>query len=138
MTKPAAAIFQHALAQMGQLSPARAADGGDNPKTDIAGAAAPGACHLLGNPSGRRSWEATHEIHHFAHLCAMCWESRSPCPQGCKTRQPMGCLFCIRPAAAEAGRSSQASSKATRGQHGLVEVELRMMVGGARLAPRMR
>ncbi len=72
VTKPAAAIFQHALAQMGQPSPARVLMVGDNPKTDIAGAAAQGLATCWYNP-GRETGpcEATHEIHHFAHLCAI-------------------------------------------------------------------
>ena len=69
MTKPAAAIFQHALALMGQPSPARVLMVGDNPKTDIAGAAAQGLATCWYNPARQQGpSEATHEIHHFAHL----------------------------------------------------------------------
>ena len=69
VTKPAAAIFQHALDLMGQPSPARVLMVGDNPKTDIAGAAAQGLATCWYNPSREAGpCEATHEIHHFAHL----------------------------------------------------------------------
>ena len=69
VTKPAAAIFQHALALMGQPSPARVLMVGDNPKTDIAGAAAQGLATCWYNPARQQGpSEATHEIHHFAHL----------------------------------------------------------------------
>ncbi len=69
VTKPAAAIFQHTLALMGQPSPARVLMVGDNPKTDIAGAAAQGLATCWYNPARHDTeCEATHEIHHFAHL----------------------------------------------------------------------
>lgn len=69
VTKPAAAIFQHALALMGQPSPARVLMVGDNPKTDIAGAAAQGLATCWYNPARHDAHcDATHEIHHFAHL----------------------------------------------------------------------
>ena len=48
------------------------ADGGDNPKTDIAGAAAQGLATCWYNPARQDGpCEATHEIHHFAHLSAI-------------------------------------------------------------------
>ena len=51
----------------------------------------------------------------------------------------MGCLVCIRRLlAAEAGEQPGLQQGHSGGQHGFVEVELRMMVGAARLAPRMR
>ncbi|MBV7415244.1 pyrimidine 5'-nucleotidase [Aeromonas encheleia] len=72
VTKPAAAIFQHALELMGQPSPARVLMVGDNPKTDIAGAAAQGLATCWYNPARQQvACEATHEIHHFAHLFAI-------------------------------------------------------------------
>lgn len=72
VTKPAAAIFQHTLALMGQPSPTRVLMVGDNPKTDIAGAAAQGLATCWYNPDRQDTeCEATHEIHHFAHLSAI-------------------------------------------------------------------
>lgn len=72
VTKPAAAIFQHALDQMGQPSPARVLMVGDNPKTDIAGAAAQGLATCWYNPERHdTACESTHEIHHFAQLSAI-------------------------------------------------------------------
>ncbi|MGY3943871.1 pyrimidine 5'-nucleotidase [Aeromonas tecta] len=69
VTKPAAAIFQHALDLMGQPSPARVLMVGDNPKTDIAGAAAQGLATCWYNPQHHDTpCEATHQIHHFAQL----------------------------------------------------------------------
>lgn len=72
VTKPAAAIFLHALELMGQPSPARVLMVGDNPKTDIAGAAAQGLATCWYNPERHDTpCESTHEIHHFAHLSAI-------------------------------------------------------------------
>lgn len=72
VTKPAAAIFQYALDLMGQPSPARVLMVGDNPKTDIAGAAAQGLATCWYNPERHDTpCESTHEIHHFAHLGAI-------------------------------------------------------------------
>ena len=72
VTKPAAAIFLHALELMGQPSPARVLMVGDNPKTDIAGAAAQGLATCWYNPERHDTpCESTHEIHHFAHLNAI-------------------------------------------------------------------
>ena len=72
VTKPAAAIFQHALGLMKQPQPTRVLMVGDNPKTDIAGAAAQGLATCWYNPA-RQDAEcgATHEIHHFAQLSAI-------------------------------------------------------------------
>jgi len=72
VTKPAAAIFQHALELMQRPDPARVLMVGDNPKTDIAGAAAQGLATCWYNPARQDGpCEATHEIHHFAHLSAI-------------------------------------------------------------------
>ncbi|WP_421301462.1 pyrimidine 5'-nucleotidase [Aeromonas veronii] len=69
VTKPAPAIFQHTLSLMGQPDPARVLMVGDNPKTDIAGAAAQGLATCWYNPARQAGeCDATHEIHHFAHL----------------------------------------------------------------------
>ncbi|UAK70703.1 pyrimidine 5'-nucleotidase [Aeromonas enteropelogenes] len=69
VTKPAPAIFQHTLSLMGQPDPARVLMVGDNPKTDIAGAAAQGLATCWYNPAkASHPCEATHEIHHFSHL----------------------------------------------------------------------
>lgn len=51
VTKPAAAIFQHALELMQRPDPARVLMVGDNPKTDIAGAAAQGLATCWYNPA---------------------------------------------------------------------------------------
>jgi putative hydrolase of the HAD superfamily len=54
---------------MGQPDPARVLMVGDNPKTDIAGAAAQGLATCWYNPARQAGeCDATHEIHHFAHL----------------------------------------------------------------------
>ncbi|PJG58658.1 pyrimidine 5'-nucleotidase [Aeromonas cavernicola] len=80
VTKPDAAIFQHALAQMGQPSPARVLMVGDNLSTDIAGAAAQGIATCWYNPKRVPSdGVATHEIHHFSELAALLCE---PSPLG--------------------------------------------------------
>ncbi|WP_434662420.1 pyrimidine 5'-nucleotidase [Aeromonas sp. NJAU223] len=72
VTKPAPAIFQLALERMGRPDPARVLMVGDNPKTDIAGAAAQGLATCWYNPARQdASCEPTHEIHHFAHLGAI-------------------------------------------------------------------
>ena len=69
VTKPDPAIFQHTLSLMGQPDPARVLMVGDNPKTDIAGAAAQGLATCWYNPARQAGeCDATHEIHHFAHL----------------------------------------------------------------------
>ncbi|EKP0309075.1 pyrimidine 5'-nucleotidase [Aeromonas veronii] len=72
VTKPAPAIFQHTLSLMGRPDPARVLMVGDNPKTDIAGAAAQGLATCWYNP-GKQCGEcdATHEIHHFSHLAGI-------------------------------------------------------------------
>lgn len=72
VTKPDPAIFQHTLSLMGAPDPARVLMVGDNPKTDIAGAAAQGLATCWYNP-GKQSGEcdATHEIHHFSHLAGI-------------------------------------------------------------------
>ena len=72
VTKPAPAIFQLALERMGRPDPARVLMVGDNPKTDIAGAAAQGLATCWYNPARHDTpCESTHEIHHFAHLGAI-------------------------------------------------------------------
>ncbi|MGY4025781.1 pyrimidine 5'-nucleotidase [Aeromonas rivuli] len=69
VTKPAAAIFEQSLALMGRPDPARVLMVGDNPKTDIAGAAAMGLATCWYNPQGQAGDCApTHEIRHFTHL----------------------------------------------------------------------
>lgn len=69
VTKPEPAIFQHTLSLMGQPDPAQVLMVGDNPKTDIAGAAAQGLATCWYNPARQVSeCDATHEIYHFAHL----------------------------------------------------------------------
>ncbi|MBS4694203.1 pyrimidine 5'-nucleotidase [Aeromonas allosaccharophila] len=72
VTKPDPAIFQHTLSLMGQPDPARVLMVGDNPKTDIAGAAAQGLATCWYNPE-RQAGDcgATHEIHHFSHLAGI-------------------------------------------------------------------
>ncbi|MGL4933075.1 MAG: pyrimidine 5'-nucleotidase [Aeromonas sp.] len=72
VTKPDPAIFQHTLSLMGQPDPARVLMVGDNPKTDIAGAAAQGLATCWYNP-GRHvnECDATHEIHHFSTLAGI-------------------------------------------------------------------
>lgn len=69
VTKPAPAIFQHTLSLMGEPDPARVLMVGDNPRTDIAGAAAQGLATCWYNPERQAdACQATHEIHHFSHL----------------------------------------------------------------------
>lgn len=69
VTKPSAAIFEQSLALMGRPDPARVLMVGDNPKTDIAGAAAMGLATCWYNPHGQEGECApTHEIRHFSHL----------------------------------------------------------------------
>lgn len=69
VTKPDPAIFLHTLSLMGQPDPARVLMVGDNPKTDIAGAAAQGLATCWYNPERQAGeCDATHEIHHFSHL----------------------------------------------------------------------
>ncbi|WP_270693619.1 MULTISPECIES: pyrimidine 5'-nucleotidase [unclassified Aeromonas] len=72
VTKPDPAIFQHTLSLMGQPDPARVLMVGDNPKTDIAGAAAQGLATCWYNPERQAGDSgATHEIHHFSHLAGI-------------------------------------------------------------------
>lgn len=72
VTKPDPAIFQHTLSLMGQPDPARVLMVGDNPKTDIAGAAAQGLATCWYNPERQAGeCDATHEIHHFSHLAGI-------------------------------------------------------------------
>ncbi|WP_139709439.1 pyrimidine 5'-nucleotidase [Aeromonas allosaccharophila] len=72
VTKPDPAIFQHTLSLMGQPDPARVLMVGDNPKTDIAGAAAQGLATCWYNPERQTGDSgATHEIHHFSHLAGI-------------------------------------------------------------------
>ncbi|WDO00930.1 pyrimidine 5'-nucleotidase [Aeromonas allosaccharophila] len=72
VTKPGPAIFQHTLSLMGQPDPARVLMVGDNPKTDIAGAAAQGLATCWYNPERQAGDSgATHEIHHFSHLAGI-------------------------------------------------------------------
>lgn len=72
VTKPDPAIFQHTLSLMGQPDPARVLMVGDNPKTDIAGAAAQGLATCWYNPERQAGDSgATHEIHHFFHLAGI-------------------------------------------------------------------
>ncbi|HEY9898684.1 MAG TPA: pyrimidine 5'-nucleotidase [Pantanalinema sp.] len=67
--KPEPAIFQHALSLMGQPDAARVLMVGDNPHTDIAGAAAQGLATCWYNPAkADPACAPTHEIHHFSHL----------------------------------------------------------------------
>lgn len=70
--KPEPAIFQHTLALMGQPDAARVLMVGDNPHTDIAGAAAQGLATCWYNPAKTDlACDCTHEIHHFSHLSAI-------------------------------------------------------------------
>ncbi|HHQ4573232.1 TPA: pyrimidine 5'-nucleotidase [Aeromonas veronii] len=72
VTKPDPAIFQHTLSLMGQPDPARVLMVGDNPKTDIAGAAAQGLATCWYNPERQAGDSgATHEINHFSHLAGI-------------------------------------------------------------------
>lgn len=72
VTKPDPAIFQHTLSLMGQPDPARVLMVGDNPKTDIAGAAAQGLATCWYNPERQAGDSgATHEIYHFSHLAGI-------------------------------------------------------------------
>ncbi|WP_429011358.1 pyrimidine 5'-nucleotidase [Aeromonas allosaccharophila] len=72
VTKPDPAIFHHTLSLMGQPDPARVLMVGDNPKTDIAGAAAQGLATCWYNPERQAGDSgATHEIHHFSHLAGI-------------------------------------------------------------------
>ena len=69
LTKPSAEIFQHTLALMGGALPEEVLMVGDNPKTDIDGAAAQGIITCWYNPTQKEDHcLATYEVNHIAEL----------------------------------------------------------------------
>ncbi|MDO2947690.1 pyrimidine 5'-nucleotidase [Aeromonas simiae] len=69
VAKPRAAIFEHALKALPVRDPARVLMVGDNPQTDIGGAAAAGLATCWFDPHfSEAECHPTHRIHHFSQL----------------------------------------------------------------------
>lgn len=72
VAKPDAAIFEQALAALPVTDPARVLMVGDNPGTDIAGAAAAGLSTCWYDPQHKDlPCQPTHRIHHFSELASL-------------------------------------------------------------------
>lgn len=69
VSKPRGEIFQHALAALPHISRERVLMVGDNPQTDIGGAAAAGLATCWYDPHFNETLcQPTHRIHHFSEL----------------------------------------------------------------------